>query len=81
MNFRQKLLTKIVPKNWAEEMEEHSESWKLRCEECGLERSVWEVGDVRWRGVGSPSRYRKCPVCHEATWHKYYRRVEKDKEK
>lgn len=73
MRFRQKLLTNILPQRWAEEMEADSRSWILRCQECGLERSVWEVGDVRWKVVGSPSRYRHCPQCGHATWHTLYR--------
>ena len=46
----------------------------LRCNDCGLERSVWEVGEVRCKAVGSPSRYRHCPQCGHATWHTLYRK-------
>ena len=74
MGFRQRLLTSIVPQRWADEMEADSRSWMLRCNDCGLERSVWEVGGVRWKAVGSPSRYRHCPRCDHATWHTLYRK-------
>lgn len=76
MSFRQKLLGRIFPEHWTEDMEAESRNWILRCKECGLERSVWELGDVRWKAVGSPSRYRHCPRCDRATWHVLYRRKE-----
>jgi len=40
MSLRQKLLTAIVPRRWADEMEAESRSWMLHCNVCGLERSV-----------------------------------------
>jgi hypothetical protein len=63
MSFRQKLLMAIVPRRWADEMEAESRSWMLRCKVCGLERSVWEMGGVRWKAAGCPSRRRHCPRC------------------
>jgi hypothetical protein len=74
MSFYQKLLMAIVPRRWADEMEAESRSWMLRCKACGLERSVWEIGGVRWKAAGSPSRRRHCPRCGQTTWHMLYRR-------
>jgi hypothetical protein len=73
MNFLQKLLMAIVPRRWADEMEAESRSWMLRCKVCGLERSVWEMGGVRWKAAGCPSRRRHCPRCGQTTWHTLYR--------
>jgi hypothetical protein len=74
MSFRQKLLQTIVPQHWAEEMETESRSWMLHCNTCGLERSVWETGGVRWKAAGRPSRLMRCPQCARATWHTLHRR-------
>jgi hypothetical protein len=73
-SFPQKLLQAILPRHWAEEMEAESRAWMLRCKTCGLERSVWEMGGVRWKAVGRPSRLAYCAQCGRATWHTLYRK-------
>jgi hypothetical protein len=35
-------------------MRAESLRWMIRCE-CGFERSMWEVGGVRWKARGNPS--------------------------
>jgi hypothetical protein len=73
MSFFQDLLRAIVPRRWIDEMEAESRSWLLRCNACGMERSVWEVGGVRWKAAGRPYRWMRCPQCGRATWHALYR--------
>jgi len=77
VSFRQKLLMAIVPRRWADEMEAESRAWMCRCNDCGLERSVWEMGGVRWKAIGRPSRRWYCPRCGQITWHTLYRRQAK----
>jgi hypothetical protein len=74
MSFCQRLLQAILPRHLAEEIEAESRSWMLRCAACGLERSVWEMGGVRWKAAGRPSRLARCPHCGRATWHTLERR-------
>jgi hypothetical protein len=74
MSFLQRTLTAIVPRRWAEGMEAESRSWMLHCKVCGLERSVWEMGGVRWKAAGRPSRLMHCRRCGQSTWHTLYRR-------
>jgi hypothetical protein len=74
MSFFQKLLMALVPRRWADEMEAESRSWMLRCNVCGLERSVWEMGGVRWKAAGRSSRLMRCPRCGRTTWHTLDRR-------
>ena len=74
MSFFKRMLTTIIPRRWAEDMEAESRSWMLRCKVCGLERSVWEMGGVRWKAAGRPSRLMHCPQCGRVTWHTLYRR-------
>ena len=69
MSLSQKLLQAILPRRLAEEIEAESRSWMLRCDACGLERSVWDVGGVRWKASGRPRRWMRCPQCARATWH------------
>jgi hypothetical protein len=73
MTFIQKFFTRIFPRAWAEEMRAESEQWIVRCT-CGFERSVWEMGGIRWKAAGNPRWRRKCPHCGQVTWHT----VEKD---
>jgi ribosomal protein S27E len=73
MSWIQNLLTSILPRRWAEEMEAESRTWMLRCKDCDSERSVWEAGGVRWKAAGRPSRLVHCPRCGRITWHTVYR--------
>jgi len=73
MTFIQELLTTVLPKAWAEEMRAESLSWMVRCP-CGFERSVWEIGGIRWKAKGSPRRWGVCPQCGQRTWHTVFRK-------
>ncbi len=68
MSFSQRLFTAILPRRWAESMEAESRSWMVRCP-CGCERSVWELGGIRWKASGQPRRYMRCPKCGQLAWH------------
>jgi hypothetical protein len=69
VSFVQKLITTLVPRSWAAGMEAESRAWKARCQDCGNERSIWELGGIRWKAGGSPRRRTACPRCARATWH------------
>ncbi len=34
-------------------MEAESRQWIMRCPNCIFERSVWEMGGVRWKSAGN----------------------------
>jgi len=68
----QRLFTRLLPKTWAASMEAHSRSWMVRCS-CGFSRSIWDLGGIRWKAVGEPRSYMKCPECHQRSWHKISR--------
>jgi hypothetical protein len=76
MSLTRKLILAIVPKKRAEEMEAESKTWVMRCESCGLERSVWEVGGLRWKAAGNPTRRLRCPQCGHFTSHTTSRKHE-----
>ena len=47
-SFAQRVVTKLLPRR-AEEIERESREWLVSCPRCGYERSVWEMGGVRYR--------------------------------
>lgn len=75
MSFVQRLLIALLPDKWAADMEAHSRSWMIRCK-CGHERSIWDIGGVRWRAYGNSRLFMRCPHCGERSWHKLYRKRE-----
>jgi hypothetical protein len=74
MSLVQRLVTALVPRSWAQAMEDESRAWTARCETCGTERSVWDLGGIRWKAAGSPRRRLSCPECARTTWHRLQRR-------
>jgi hypothetical protein len=50
-------------------MEAESRAWIARCETCDGERSIWDLGGIRWKASGSPRRRLKCPACNRVEWH------------
>lgn len=71
MSFVQRLVADLVPRSWA--MEAESRAWMARCEECGTERSIWDLGGIRWKAAGSPRRRLACPKCGRTSWHLIHR--------
>jgi hypothetical protein len=50
-------------------MEAESRAWKVRCETCGAERSVWDIGGIRWKAAGNRRSLIMCQGCGGARWH------------
>jgi hypothetical protein len=64
MTLLQKLVLNLLPKRWSEAMRAESESWLLCCLTCGLTRSLWEAGGVRYKGTSHSKRTVVwCPQC------------------
>ena len=78
MNWIRRLITRLVPRSWAADMEAESRAWMLRGR-CGHERSIWDAGGIRWKAAGSPRRLMRCPDCREWSWHTVYRRRRDDR--
>ena len=73
MTFIQRFFTALLPKSRAEAMQAESRSWMVKCT-CGYERSIWDMGGIRWKASGSPRLLRICPQCGQRTWHTVYRK-------
>ena len=54
-------------------MEDESREWLVRCPACGHERSIWELGGVRYKARGTKRQFRRCPACRQVSWHLVYR--------
>lgn len=69
------LLVRAMPRSWAAAMEAESREWMVRCRTCGTERSIWELGGVRWKKTGKTWMLRRCPGCGRWRWHAVVRRA------
>ena len=72
----QKFFIRILPRSWAQDMEAHSRSWMVRCANCGYERSIWDIGGIRWRATGRSLTAMRCPNCGVLGKHTVYRQHE-----
>jgi hypothetical protein len=73
MSLVKRVLTKILPDDWAKGMKTESQNWMLQCT-CGYERSYWDIGGIRWKAAGNPKKVMHCPQCGQITQHSIYRR-------
>ncbi len=62
-------LVRMLPGGLGDEIEAESRSWFARCR-CGCERSIWDLGGIRYKGKGEPRRFLHCPECDQNGWHK-----------
>jgi hypothetical protein len=69
----QDVFTGAVSPSTASGMEAESRSWMVQCPHCGYERSVWDLGGVRYKAAGTSRWLRRCPNCGKMGWHKVYR--------
>jgi hypothetical protein len=64
MTRLQRIILRLLPGKTAGAARAESERWQVRCRTCGLSRSVWEIGGVRY---GARSRGKRtlvrCPQC------------------
>lgn len=74
MTRTQKFFTSLLPGSWAQSMEAESRQWMMRCKECNFEQSVWDLGGIRWKAAGNPSRKLLCQNCKHLTWHTTYKK-------
>jgi predicted RNA-binding Zn-ribbon protein involved in translation (DUF1610 family) len=70
----QKLFTGMFSPSTAADMEAHSRAWMLQCPKCGYERSIWDMGGIRYKATGKSRNYMRCVSCGERSWHKMYKR-------
>ncbi len=69
MGLIQRLILKLMPASKRQAIEAESRAWILKCDICGSERSVWDMGGIRWKASGSPRERVKCVTCGKVQWH------------
>ena len=74
MSATQRFFATVLPASWARSMEAESRAWMVRCP-CGFERSVWDMGGIRWKAAGKPKQYLLCRSCGQLNWHTIYRKA------
>jgi phage terminase large subunit GpA-like protein len=67
-------LVRLLPRRWADALEADSRRWLIVCPSCGHERSVWDIGGIRYKAAGNPRWYMRCPQCGQRSWHKVVKR-------
>ena len=70
----QQRISKLSSPTMAESMEAESRQWMVCCRSCGFERSIWELGGVRWKAKGTSWTWGRCPTCRKLGLHKIYHR-------
>ena len=70
----QRLVGRLARRSWSASMETESRAWMVRCRTCGFERSIWELGGIRWKARGTKWTWGRCSNCGKRGWHKIYRR-------
>jgi hypothetical protein len=70
----QQVISRVVPAAWTASMEAESRTWMVRCRSCGFERSIWELGGIRWKGSGRTWTWGRCPNCGKLGVHTISRR-------
>lgn len=74
MSLVQRFAMALLPRKAAEAMRADSQQWMMRCTGCGLEKSIWALGGIRWKAAGNPVAWRKCAGCGQRTKHEIYRK-------
>ncbi len=68
----------MLPPSSAADMEAESRNWLVRCGRCGHERSVWDMGRVRYRAHYTTYTLRRCEQCGKRTPHRVHWRNDSD---
>lgn len=69
----QRFFIRFAGAETAAAMEAHSRAWMVQCPDCGFERSIWDLGGIRYKAAGNPRMLVRCPNCGKAGWHKVCR--------
>ena len=65
----QRIVMRLMPGS-AEEMERQSREWFVVCPKCGFERTIWDMGGIRYKARSSGKRIgTRCPSCGKRSMH------------
>jgi RNase P subunit RPR2 len=70
----QRIVMRLMPGR-AEDIERESREWLVVCRNCGFERTIWDMGGVRYKAKSRGKYVRaKCRSCGERSMHPVERR-------
>ena len=70
LSLAQRLVLRLLPGR-ADEIERQSREWFVGCPKCGLERSYWDIGGVRYKARSRGKRIGlRCPSCGKRAMHR-----------
>jgi hypothetical protein len=65
----QRLVMRLM-RGRADEIERQSREWFVVCPSCGLERTYWDIGGVRYKARSRGKRIGlRCPSCGKRSMH------------
>jgi hypothetical protein len=74
LSFTQKLVQMFSSKQGFEAMEKESRIWMVQCTNCKYEKSIWEMGGIRYGATGDKKTYMRCSNCNQSHWHTIYKK-------
>ena len=70
----QRIALTITPKRIGDSIKKESMEWHVICTKCGLHRSVWDLGGIRWKAYSRGKRvFTRCSQCEQRVWAKVER--------
>jgi len=79
MPAEHKFLKFILPAKAFDAVRKGTKLWLIECP-CGHKRDFWDAGGVRYKAVGEPRQYLKCPKCGRGTWHKIRKKTDVERQ-
>lgn len=74
LSLTQRFFKMISSKQGFEAMQQESKTWMVQCSNCKYEKSIWDMGGIRYKAVGNPKTYMRCSNCNQGNWHTIYRK-------
>jgi hypothetical protein len=72
MSAIQRFIYWLLPAWLSQDMEKESRLWTLRCNACGSEKSIWDIGGIRYKAAGRPRKLIYCSGCRRLRWQECY---------
>jgi hypothetical protein len=69
MTGAQKFVRFFMSAKSFEKAKTESMEWKFDCD-CGNTFSIWDIGGIRYKAKGNPSKLVKCPKCLKSAFRK-----------
>ncbi len=72
LSFIQRVTKFVCNSGKFEEIMKESKQWKFKCS-CGQISNIWEIGGIRYKAAGNPSKGLVCPFCKKFSMQKLFK--------